>query len=162
SHIVKASVKLFNEAGSEIISLPNVPVNFATAQSGNFTIPLNGLSQSNALSVVRVSLVLTDAKGNSSSAVMASFNQADADGAILKSVSFDAAGQVMVLKSSSFTGAIQVEINGVVVTPPLTAKLKGAKIKLSGTASQMGLRTGANRVRLLVNGTYSNLFVLMN
>jgi hypothetical protein len=123
---------------------------------------LSGLSQANALSVVRASVVLTDAKGNSSSAATAGFNQADAGGAILKNVSFDAAGQVMVLKSSSFTGAIQVEINGRIVTPPLTAKWKGAKIKLSGTASQMGLRTGANRVRLLVNGTYSTLFVLMN
>ena len=101
-------------------------------------------------------------KGNSSAVVAANFNQADANGAIIKNASFDTAGQVMVLKSSPVTGAIQIEINGVIVTPPLTAKLKGVKIKLSGTASEMGLRTGANRVRLLVNGAYSNLLVLMN
>jgi hypothetical protein len=157
--IVKASIKLFNEANSEVISLPNVPVDFAT---GEFSIPLSGLSQANALSVVRASLVLSDTKGNSSAVVAANFNQADANGAIIKNASFDTAGQVMVLKSSPVSGAIQIEINGVIVTPPLTAKLKGAKIKLSGTASEMGLHTGANRVRLLINGAYSNLLVLMN
>jgi hypothetical protein len=160
--IVKASVKLFNSAGSEVISLPNVPVNFGAAQNTNFSIPLNGMSLPNALSVVRANLLLTDAKGNKSATLAASFNQPDTGGAIIKSASFDAKGEVMTLKSSSFSSSTQIEINGVIVTPPLSAKLKGAKIKLAGTAAQLGLRAGANRVRLLTSGVYSNLFVLTN
>jgi hypothetical protein len=161
--VVKASVKLFNEAGSEVISLPNVPVSLGTAQSSSaFSIPLSGMSQANALAVVRANLILTDAKGNNSATAAASFNQADAGGAMIKNASFDAPGEAMILKSSYFTNDMQVEINGRIVTPPLSAKLKGAKIKLSGTAAQLGLRTGANRLRLLANGLYSNLFVLLN
>jgi hypothetical protein len=159
--IVKASVKLLDASGGELVTLPNIPVNFE-AQSGNYSIALNGLSQSSALSVVRANLVLTDAAGNSTGAMSASFNQADAGGAFIKNVSFDDEGSVMVFKGSPFTSGMQVEINGVRVTPPLNAKLKGAKIKLPGTAAQMGLRKGTNRVRLLLNGAYSNLFLLKN
>ncbi len=157
--IVKASVKLLDATGSAAVALPNVPVTFDASQN-SYSISLNGLSQASALSVVKANLVLTDATGNSTAMMSANFNQADAGGAVIKNVSFD--GEVMVFKGSPFTSGMKVEINGVVVTPPLNAKLKGAKIKLPGTTAQMGLLKGTNRVRLLNNGAYSNLFLLKN
>ena len=157
--IVKATIKLIDAAGSETITLPNVPVSFDASQN-SYSMALKGLAQASALSVVKANLVLTDAAGNNTSAMTASFNQPDAGGAVIKNVSFD--GDVMVFKGSPFVAGMKVEVNGVVVTPPLNLKLKGAKLKLAGTISQLGLVKGTNRVRLSLNGAYSNLFLLKN
>jgi hypothetical protein len=75
---------------------------------------------------------------------------------VVKSAIFDPSG-LLVIKGTDFVAPLEIEINGVIVTPPLKAKVKGtAKIKTPGTAAQLGLHAGANSVRLRVNGLYTN------
>jgi hypothetical protein len=50
-----------------------------------------------------------------------------------------------------------LEVNGVIVTPPLKVKVKSdAKAKVGGTAAELGLHAGANSVRLRINGLFTN------
>ncbi|MEW6129290.1 MAG: NF038122 family metalloprotease [Acidobacteriota bacterium] len=159
--VTKASFKLFDESGKELLAYPDSDVDFGGLQTGNFNFSFSGMAQTNTLTAVRITLLLTDAKGNRSSVYTANFNQADAGGPTIKNVTFDNEGDVTIFKGVAFTNAAyQVEINGVMVTPPLNAKLKGVKIKMSGTRAQAGLHAGLNRVRLRLNGAYSNLFLL--
>ena len=68
----------------------------------------------------------------------------------------------MVVKGSGFSSPMQLEVNGLLVGPPLALKVKGsgAKIKVPGTSTQLNLRSGANNVVLLREGSRSNTFVL--
>jgi hypothetical protein len=79
---------------------------------------------------------------------------------VVKSAAFDPSG-LLVIKGSDFVAPLEIEINGVIVTPPLKAKVKGtSKIKTPGTAAELGLHAGANSVRLRVNGLYTNTVTL--
>ena len=69
----------------------------------------------------------------------------------------------MVLKGSGLGDQLTLEVNGVVVAPPLVVKAKGsgAKAKVAGSQSTLNLRTGTNRIRLLsASGLRSNLYLL--
>ncbi len=76
--------------------------------------------------------------------------------AVLRSAAFDPGG-VMILKGTGLFGPADLEVNGVIVTPPLRVKVKSdAKAKVGGTAGELNLRAGANSVRLRINGLYTN------
>jgi hypothetical protein len=159
--IAKAIVTILNEAGAELASTQEINVNFGTTPNVNLNLPITGMNQELVLAGVRARLVLIDAKGNRSAAVSANFDQADAGAVTLNKVSFDPSG-VMVLKGNGFVAPLEIEVNGVIVSPPLNAKVKGsgAKIKLSGTMTLLGLRTGVNRIRIRRNNAYSILRLL--
>lgn len=158
-NISRALVSVLNDAGTELAASQEIPVDFGTTQSVNVALTLNGLNQTFVLSGVQARLVLIDTQGNRSAASTANFTQADSGGATLGKVSFNP-DSGMTFKGSGFATPTEVEINGVIVTPPLNAKVKGSsgkKIKLTGTLAQLGLRTGVNRVRVRRNNVYSNL-----
>jgi hypothetical protein len=159
-NIAKIQTKLLDSAGGVILTSAESSVNFGTTPTTNFTVSINGMTQVATLPAVKVELTLIDSKGNRSAAATANFNQADSGGVTLRSASFDPGG-VMILKGSSFTSPAELEVNGVIVTPPLRAKVKSdSKLKIGGTATELGLRTGINRVRLRIGNVYSNLYLL--
>lgn len=76
---------------------------------------------------------------------------------VLRSAVFDTAGPIMVLKTTGLVGPADLEVNGAIVTPPLRVKVKSeAKAKVSATSAELGLRAGANTIRLRINGLFTN------
>jgi hypothetical protein len=158
--IARVQAKLLDASGGNLFTSSEIPVSLGTATTVNFSVSVSGMTQAATLAAVKLELTAIDSKSNRSAAASADFSQADAGGATIRSVSFDPSG-VMTIKGSTLSSPAELEVNGVIVTPPLRAKVKGeAKVKIGGTAAELGLRTGANRVRLRINNLYSNLFVL--
>ena len=64
----------------------------------------------------------------------------------------------MVIKGNGLSGELQLEINGQVVR---TINGTGSKkLKVKGNATVLNLRAGANRVRIRINLSRSNIVVL--
>jgi hypothetical protein len=66
----------------------------------------------------------------------------------------------VVLKGEKFSNCMQVEINGVIVSPKkLKIKGEGAKAVITGgtTMSSLNLTPGQNQVRVKIGGTFSNM-----
>jgi hypothetical protein len=158
--ITKAQVKILDGSGATLSQSAQFSVNVGTSASVNFSFDVTGLRSAATLAGTKAAITLIDSQGHTSTAVNADFSVADAGGANLRSAGFDPAG-VLILKGSGFVAPADLEINGVIVTPPLKVKVKSdTKTKTGGTMQELGLRTGANRVRLRINGTYSTLVIL--
>jgi hypothetical protein len=58
-------------------------------------------------------------------------------------------------------GNVQVEVNGVIVSPPATAvaTANGKKLFITAPSADLNLRTGPNRIRLINGGLRSSLLV---
>ena len=69
-------------------------------------------------------------------------------------------GTKLKIKGKGFTGTLQVEINGVVVTPPLGFSNSNKKLQIKADASTLNLHTGDNQIRVLNDGLPSGIFVL--
>jgi hypothetical protein len=106
--------------------------------------------------------VLIDSDGNGSAPAIADFGQADPGGPSIKNVILGSANGPLTIKGSGFSTPIQLEVNGVVAGAAVQIEIKGGgtKLKIAASASSLGLNSGANRIRVLVNGLRSNIFVL--
>jgi hypothetical protein len=118
------------------------------------------VSIAGALTATKVSVVAVDGDGVQSAATVLDFSVAEPGGGNITAVSHN--GKKLVITGTGFTGTLTVEVNGVIVAPPLTIKLKGggAKIQVKANAATLGLVTGTNRIRVTSNGAFSNLFFL--
>ena len=123
----------------------------------NFSIQVNGLN--GVPTAFKASLMLIDAQGNHSASAVADFSQADPGGASIRKgvLSSDS----LVLKGDAFVGPVQIEVNGVIISPPGNIKVKpsGAKIVIPGSNGELNLHSGANRIREIQNGLKSNIIV---
>ncbi|PYT05430.1 MAG: hypothetical protein DMF60_12010 [Acidobacteria bacterium] len=156
--LARAQVSLLNESNSVVTQLQPIALVNDPSPDRTLTLAVNGLGQ--FPTALKMSVALEDSRSNRSGVSTFDFSRADSGGPDLRSASFDGAAG-MTIKGASLAGDLQLEINGVVVTPPLRIKNKGgAKLKISGSQSDMNLRIGPNRVRLLSNGLRSNIFVL--
>jgi hypothetical protein len=81
---------------------------------------------------------------------------------IVNKVVFDPGVPIMVIKGSGMTGELQIEVNDVIVAPPLGIKIKGAgkKLKIRGTQSELNLRPGVNSVVVIRDGAESTAVLL--
>jgi hypothetical protein len=82
----------------------------------------------------------------------------DAAAPTINSVTYN--GAKFRIKGKGFTGIVQVEINGVVVAPPLEIANSGKKLQINADATSLNLRSGTNQVRVLNNGVESNTVAL--
>ncbi|MEK6325650.1 MAG: NF038122 family metalloprotease [Acidobacteriota bacterium] len=107
----------------------------------------------------QISLVLIDSRGNRSPAVTADFSGGD-PGAPKVTAAFYQGGSLIV-KGKRMTGAVQVEVNGVIVSPPASAVVaaSGKKLTITAPSASLNLRTGANRIRVIGGGLRSSLLV---
>ena len=82
------------------------------------------------------------------------------DAPVLSAVSLT--GKKLTINGSHLIEPLQIEINGVTVSPPLipTTNAAGTKAKIKGSKSALNLTTGANQVRVLSGGLGSNTLVL--
>lgn len=115
-----------------------------------------------ALAATKVSVVAVDNKGNTSAATVLDFGQAEPGGGSITSATFN--GKRLTINGSGFGGTVTVEVNGVVVAPPLNPKVNGAgtKVKVKANAATLGLRSGPNRIRVSTNGAFSSVSILNN
>ncbi|HEY9231133.1 MAG TPA: hypothetical protein VIS78_03280 [Blastocatellia bacterium] len=65
-------------------------------------------------------------------------------------------GVKLKIKGKGFTGTVQVEINGVVIAPPLALSNSGRKLQIKGDAATLNLRSGDNQIRVFNDGIESN------
>ncbi|HKV41617.1 MAG TPA: trypsin-like peptidase domain-containing protein [Blastocatellia bacterium] len=158
--MTQAQVRLFDGAGNQVGDTGLMNHSFGGGPSSLFSIQVNGLDAIRA--AVSAGLTITDATGLSSTAVQVIFTQGDASGPTIRRVGYDVTGGVMTIKGGLFGGAVQLEVNGVIVAPPAGLRVKsGAKIKAFGSSTALNLSSGPNRIRLIDNGARSN-FVVIN
>ena len=71
-------------------------------------------------------------------------------------------GKKLTISGSRLIEPIQIEINGLIVSPPLNAGTNGSgtKVKLKGNKGVLNLTAGSNQVRVVSAGLGSNTLVL--
>ena len=69
-------------------------------------------------------------------------------------------GAKLKIKGKGFTGTLQLEINGVVVAPPLGFSNSSKKLQIKADAGTLNLHSGSNQIRVLNDGLPSDIFVL--
>lgn len=118
------------------------------------------VSIASAPTAAKLSVVAVDGDGVVSAPTILDFSVAEPGGGNITAVSHN--GKKLVINGTGFAGTLTIEVNGVIVAPPLTIKLKGggAKIQVKANAATLGLVSGTNRIRVTSNGAFSNLFFL--
>ena len=158
-NIAQADVTFFDGAGHTAGDTGLFSSNFGTSTTSNFTLTVNNMQ--NFASAVKASLVLSDAQGGKSAAFVSDFSQADPGGPQITTASFDPSG-LMTVRGNGFATPIQLESNGTIVNVRIKIKGGGGKLKIPASASDLNLVSGANRIKIFVNGLRSNIFVLIN
>jgi hypothetical protein len=159
--ITMAQVFLLDGSGNVVNTVGPFSHDFGTAATVSFAVNIRGLGS--VPSALQARLTLIDALGASSNPFTADFSQGDAGGPVINKGGFDSINEIMTLKGGTFE-VVRVEINGLIVSPPAPAKVKGggAKLRVFGTGGELNLRSGINRVRVISDGLRSNLFLLSN
>lgn len=118
------------------------------------------VSFATALTAAKVSVVAVDGDGNVSAPTVLDFSVAQPGGGSITAVKHN--GKKLTITGTGFTGTLALEVNGVIVAPPIAIKIKagGTKLNIKGSAATLGLVTGTNRIRVTTNGAFSNLFFL--
>jgi hypothetical protein len=110
---------------------------------------------------VAATIVLIDRAGNRSAQAVADFSRVETGALNVSGGSFN--GSKVTLKVSGQLTNLEVEINGLIISPPQKTKVNasGNKLTIKGDAQQLGLRQGANRIRVRNSSGWSNIFVLV-
>jgi subtilase family serine protease len=159
-NIAEADITLMDSTGAVVDDTGVFAVAFAGESSVNLSFSVNNMGS--FPTAVTAGLVLIDSDGNASAPAIADFGQADPGGPSIKNVILGSANGPLTIKGSGFSTPIQLEVNGVVAGAAVQIEIKGGgtKLKIAASASSLGLNSGANRIRVLVNGLRSNIFVL--
>jgi hypothetical protein len=152
--VVQAQVQLLDGRNQVVASFAPFAVDIGIVSSINFELQVNGLSQ--FPDAIKVTLFLIDSHGNRSAPFSADFSEADPGGPALSNVI--SKKDRLVIKGKRFSPTLQLEINGAVFVPT-SISINETGTKLSATGN-FNLRSGSNRVRVISNGLYSNIFVL--
>jgi len=159
--VSRAEVRLMDEAGrvvndiTKFVKPAAATATAAAATTGHFTIEMPGMDA--YPTAVRASVRLFDGAANRSNDAAVDFSQAAAGAPRLLSASF--AGDRLSMRGKGLGGALQVEVNGVVVADRFNASNKKAAV--SGSPADLHLRDGANRLRVrLAGGGWSNILVI--
>jgi len=154
--VIRAQAKLLDRKGGVLGEIAAFPVDFGIPTTIDFTIQFSGMSRFPG--VEQVSLTIIDSKGNLSTEASADFTGGDAGGPSVATASYKPGK--LIVKGKRFTDPLQVEINGVVVSPPLDVVGSKKKLEIAGSTTVLNLRTGSNRVRVVSNGLRSNVLVI--
>jgi len=156
----QANAVFLDGGGHALGTTSPFPYGFGSTAQSNFTITIGNMQS--FPQAVAVSLSVIDSSGNFSAPVTANFANADQGGPTVNSVTFDGRSNLMIVKGAGFTGQLQLEINGVIVAPPVKIKVKagGTKLKIPGSGPDLNLKNGPNRLRMVNDGLHSNIVVL--
>jgi len=109
----------------------------------------------------QVAAVLIDSRGNRSTAVSADFSGGDPGAVKLLDGAYEK--NALRIKGKRITPDVQVEINGVVISPSpesVSVTPNGKKLVITAPSESLNLRSGANRIRLISGGLRSSLLVV--
>jgi hypothetical protein len=159
-NITKAEITLQDANNKTLDDTGQFAAGLGTTASANFLYQIADME--NFPTAVSATIVLTDAQGNHSTAVSTNFGNAAAGGPNISSASFSSTALTVV--GGTFSGGLQLEVNGEIVAPPISIKVKGGgtKLKIAGSAKLLNMnKSGPNRIRVIDNGLPSNIFVLV-
>ena len=128
--LASAQLTLLDGAGATVAALPAQSLSLSGSLNFDFTLQFAGLGA--YPTATQADLVVFDNAGVQSDAFRVSFGAAEAGAPTIASASF--AKNQAKLSGAGFTAQTQLEVNGAIVTPPLTAKPngKGTKLKVKG------------------------------
>jgi hypothetical protein len=109
---------------------------------------------------VLAGLTLVDTKGNESKTVFADFTAGDKGGPKISSAVYKR-GKLLI-KGKRLGPNPEVEVNGELILSPFGASFTTKKVEVEGTTTELNIRTGDNRVRVISGGLRSNIVVLEN
>jgi hypothetical protein len=154
--VVQAQLKLIDKKDLIVGETAPFAVDFGVPATLRFAIPFADMGR--FPSVVKVGLILIDSRGNRSATSVTDFSKGDGSGPKLSLATFKA--DKLTVKGKRMKGDLQLEVNGLVVAPPLAIEKSGKKLTVRGQAAELNLRAGSNRIRVLSNGLSSNLVVI--
>jgi len=157
--IVQVQSALLDESNRVVAE--NTPIDVGGDTTPSRTLVLNVGGMERFPTALKLSVTVVDSRSHRSNTAVLDFGVADSGGPSLRSGSFDPSG-LLSLKGGPFTGELKLEVNGEIVAPPLRIKKKGGggKLKISGGSSDLNLRSGTNRVRMINDGLRSNILVI--
>jgi hypothetical protein len=158
--MAQTDVAFLNAGGNVVADTQPFQYAFGSAAVTNFTI--NIIHMSSVPDAVVARLTVIDKQGFQSVPVAADFNQPDPGAPTISNAGYDFDNEILTIRGPGFGDQLQLEVNGVVVAPPLHIKIKGggAKLKIVGTVGDLNLRSGPNRIVIVGSGLRSNIFVL--
>jgi hypothetical protein len=154
----RVQVGLIDEDNQLVSQLAPTTEDFGIAAKTLFARDYPGISS--VPSVMKVSLVVADSRGNLSATAFADVAEGDAGGPRLSAASYNK-GRLNI-KGKKFGGQPQIEINGQIVAPAGGIDIGGSNKKLVVEAEGvlLNLRPGLNRVRVISSGLRSNILVM--
>ena len=156
--VVQAQIQLLDEKSRVVGTSSPFSVDIGVTQIFFFNLQFPGVSSSPL--AMRAALVFIDTHGNRSPAIEADFSGGDEGGPKLKSGSYNEVA--LKLKGKKMKGNLQVEVNGQVLPSSIAISVNsgGKKLTVVGTASDLNLQAGPNRIRVISDGARSNLEVV--
>jgi len=153
-----AEVSILDEAELALRPSSSFAMGFRVQTRVESHLAISGMSALPRARLARV--VLIDHSGNRSAAAIVDIGKSDVGGLTLTSASF--VESKLTIKARGLVESLELEINGQVVAPPRKIKIKGSgkKLIVSGDAGQLGLRPGANRIRMKNANGWSNILIL--
>ncbi len=151
--ITQAQTSLLDSSSNVLVQNAPVSVSFGGQTTANYNLQITGLNTRPTATQARV--VFMDGQGNNSSAGTSDFSVADPGGPAVNKVNYD---PKLIVKGSGLAGLMLIEVNGVIVL----TKDNGNefKLKAGGSATDLNLRSGSNRVRVIRSGLHSNSRIL--
>jgi hypothetical protein len=152
-----ADVSIVDESGRRVSS-SSFAINSGTSIQIESRLMITNLST--IPTAARASIILIDSFGNRSPEAILDFSKAQSGGLTVTGASFTESKLTLIVRG--VVAEAELEINGHVVAPPRKIKINtsGKKLTIKGSANQLSLHPGANRIRVKnVNG-WSNIVVL--
>ena len=152
----RANVTLLDSSGHSVGSAAGFAISSGNATRIEPHVVIAGLSGNPSAS--QVSLVLVDRAGNRSAEAVKGFGRPQESGLTLAGGSYN--GAKLKLTARGPLDGLQLEVNGVIVTPPHGVNTSGSKLIIKGKIDQLGLHPGDNQIRLRNAIGWSNVLVL--
>ena len=155
--VVQAQAQFLDQKGQSVGQTAPFSTDFGLISSIPVRLSFNGLG--GLAAATQISLVLIDTRGNRSPAVIADFSGGDAGSPKVTSAFYD--GTSLIVKGKRIASGVQVEVNGVIVSPPASVAVaaSGKKLTISAASAALNLHIGPNRIRLISGGLRSSLLV---
>ncbi|HET9533042.1 MAG TPA: NF038122 family metalloprotease [Blastocatellia bacterium] len=155
SDIVFAELELLDGSGGVIGELSTPVNNPLGSPILGLNIQIASIAQISALRQMRITL--RDDRGNlSQKATTIVLLDNDPNRPTINNITYN--GKKMVIKGIGFNGDRRLEINGVIVAPPINVGGGAKKMKIKGKPADLNLFSGQNSVRAISDNRRSDVF----
>ncbi|HWP45464.1 MAG TPA: hypothetical protein VNO14_19650, partial [Blastocatellia bacterium] len=157
SDIVEARLDLVDDLNRVVAQITSPLSNTDGSRIVSFNLQFPNLNQFSAIR--RAMLTVADSEDRRSRVVPADvFFDNDPNRPTITVV--NRKGKKLIIKGRGFTGGVRVEVNGLVVAPPINIGGSAKKIKIKGTDALLNLNSGPNRIRVISGNIRSDVATL--